>query len=687
MRWYGVSYYPEHWPHETWAQDAQRMKSAGFNLVRMGDFAWGRLEAEEGRFTLDWLAEAVDLLYAAGLSVLLATPTAGPPAWLVLGEGAEDCRLDYETGGRWQYGGRSLCCVNHPRFLARCTAIAAALGGRFGGHPAVIGWQIDNEPGMYGVRCHCPHCTAGFRAWLEDRFGSIEALNRRLGLVFNASEFRRFDDVAIPRLGQDLHNPGLSMESVRFFSACYARFVEAQAAALREAGAAQPVTANVCHMLSGGCRVQETTLYENLDFVSWDCYPQQFAPDPAPETLGLLHAVARGLKGRPYWLGEQQSGSPFGMAASDPRRIRLWAWQSLIHGAEGLLYFRWRTCRFGGEQNWRGILDHTGRDNEKLSVVSQLGTEIEVLRDRLGILSPTVSAVLLLDPDNADAMSVGANSGAPRMSYRAHAEGWFGALQRLGHAAGIVFEPPDPKTHPLCIAPLLRMVSQDWIGRLRDYVADGGVLVLTCAAATLDPDHVGPPEPVPRGLTDVFGLERIEWSALAGLAVPPKERQGEDAAAWAALTEGSEAPVVGCAPLAPGPYAARSWCDHLRPLGCEIWARYAAGTPAAHAPAATCHSFGRGKAVYVASDFGAPLLDAVCEELTGRNPDAPRLPESGVEAVPVDSKLGRLWAVLNHQGIEAAAGLSGSGLELLTEQRVSHSLRLEPYGVALVLLD
>ncbi len=678
--WYGAIYYPEHWPEERWPLDARMMREAGCTVTRLGEFAWCRMEPEEEHFDFGWLEKAVDTLARDGIAVLLGTPTAGPPAWLVNApDAAQDCRMLYEDGTRWQFGGRSLCCVNHPRFRARSVRIARALGERFAAHPAVMGFQLDNELGMYGTRCYCDHCVAGFRAWLRAKYGDIDTLNRRLGTIFGSGEFRDFDDIPLPHVRQDLHNPGLLLDSQRFFSDTNVAYLHAQAAALRAAGARQPITHNVCHMFSGCAGIDNAALFFGLDVAGWDCYPQQFAPDPAPATLGLLHAIARAYKQQPFWMLEQQSGTPFGMAADNPRRIRLWTWQSIAHGASMILYFRWRTCRFGGEQYWRGIIDHPGTPNERYRVTAQVGAEIARLGAALKGLTHARRAAILLDFDNCESLTLAANYGAPRVAYRSHAEEWYEALRRRGIDAEVIYEPPAPGAYELVIAPALRILDAEWTARLRAFTAAGGTLVATIATASLSRDHIAPTEPTPCGLTDLFGVERVEWSALGTLAVPPKERQGEDAAAWAGLGSVEAIPVLADGPLA-GQYTARTWCDHLRADSADVLARFAAGTPPGPAPAVTLNRFGAGCAVYVAALVEQTLLDRLITMLIAPLPDRPSSDNLLLEIVPA----GDLCFLLNHASEPAMVHLPQRAMELLTGNAVADTLMLAPYDVAIL---
>ena len=163
------------------------MREAGMNLARVTDFAWCRLEPSPGVFTFDWLAQVIDILRAESISIIITVPTAGPPAWLVNPEDpADECRMEYESGPVWDFGGRSMTCPGHPRFIAAATRISTALAQRFATHPGVIGWQLDNELGMYGTRCYCASCVSGFRIWMQAKYGTIAQVNERLGMIFGS---------------------------------------------------------------------------------------------------------------------------------------------------------------------------------------------------------------------------------------------------------------------------------------------------------------------------------------------------------------------------------------------------------------------------------------------------------------------------------------------------------------------
>ncbi len=689
---HGSAYYPEHRPASLWAQDARWMREAGMNLARVTDFAWCRLEVSEGVFTFDWLAQVIDLLHAEGIGTVITVPTAGPTAWLVEAKRPEDdCRMVYEDGRPWDFGGRSMTCPGHPRFRGAAARISTALAQRFANHPGIIGWQLDNELGMFGTRCFCTSCVSGFRAWLERKYGTIEALNERLGMVFGSGEFRTFADVPLPRLGQGLHSPGLKLDSQRFFQQINAEFLAIEARALRAAGATQPITHNVCHMFSGWQGQDDPQLFAELDVAGWDCYPVQFAPHPRPETLGLLHACARSYKnGKRYWMLEQQIGSPMDAAADDLRQVRLWAWQAVAHGAEALTWFRWDTARFGGEQYWRGILDHVPRKNARYDLVAQFGAELMRHAPLMDRLTRPRRAAVLLDVASTDSWKL--EPPGPNMPYRDIAARWFGALSRAGCAADVVTVIPEPGTYEVLVATGLRLVDATMIARLRTFVAAGGTLISGVALATLDREHVAPAEPVPWGLTDVVGCERLEFSTLSPSLAPPKERLGEHAGNWASLGRNGAVPVVGDGPLAGGTYSVDTWCDHMEAQGCAVWARFAAGSPPAGLPAVTCHEHGRGLAIYVAGLVDETLADAVVAQILVKRTaggssalidlHAPRGDGPWVEIVPVQDGAKNLWFVLNHGHSATRLTLAQKMRDHLSDDR--EVADLAPYQIRLL---
>src|SRR5690606_7677345 len=195
----GVCYYPEHWPEEFWARDAARMAEVGIKFVRIGEFAWSKLEPMPRALRLDWLVRAMDVLGAAGLKVIVGTPTATPPRWMV-DKHPDKLAVDAE-GRRRGFGSRRHCDFSHLGYREEAARITRILAEALGDHKALAGWQTDNEYGCHGTTySYSPAARDGFRAWLRLRYGNIEALNQAWGTVFWSMEYNGFEQIELPNL-------------------------------------------------------------------------------------------------------------------------------------------------------------------------------------------------------------------------------------------------------------------------------------------------------------------------------------------------------------------------------------------------------------------------------------------------------------------------------------------------------
>ena len=385
----GVCYYPEHWPEEIWAQDAARMVEAGISWVRIGEFAWSRLEPTPGTFAWDWLDRAVDVLGAAGLKIVMGTPSATPPRWMV--DRFPDM-LAHDAEGRARiFGSRRHYCHSHEGYCTAAANMAAAMGKRFGRNPHVAAWQIDNEYGCHDtVLSYSGAARQAFRDWLAQKYQSVDALNRAWGNVFWSMEYDSFDQIELPNLTVTQPNPAHEMAFRRFSSDQVVRWNAAQVAALR------PHTdAPLIHNYMG--RVLEFdhfALAADLDIASWDSYPIGFLSDRLegdaahkarylqqgdPDMQAFHHDLYRAMNDGRWWVMEQQPGpvnwAPYNPAPL-PGMVRLWSWEAFAHGAEVVSYFRWRQAPFAQEQMHAGLLRPDDVEAPGLAEAAQVGREL-----------------------------------------------------------------------------------------------------------------------------------------------------------------------------------------------------------------------------------------------------------------------------------------------------------------------
>ncbi|MEC8131345.1 MAG: beta-galactosidase [Pseudomonadota bacterium] len=367
----GVCYFPEHWDPAEWGEDARMMAGIGIDFARIGEFAWGVIEPESGRIELDWMQDSLDLLHANGIEVILCTPTATPPKWLV--DSMPDMLATDRDGATRGFGSRRHYSFAHEGYRRECARITRIIAGRFGTHPAVTGWQTDNEYGCHDTTIsYGPVDRVAFRDWLAQRYQSVDRLNRAWGNVFWSMQYGSFDEVELPNLTVTEANPAHWMDYRRFASDMVAEFNRLQVEILRELSPGRDVTHNFMgrildfdHFKLGG----------QIDVSTWDSYPlgfldeqrdifdkphrTMFARAGDPDLQAFHHDLYRATSNGRWWVMEQQPGpvnwAPNNIAPRDGM-IGLWALEAYAHGAEAVSYFRWRQAPFGQEQMHAGLL-------------------------------------------------------------------------------------------------------------------------------------------------------------------------------------------------------------------------------------------------------------------------------------------------------------------------------------------
>ena len=374
----GVCYYPEHWPEAQWAEDARRMAELGLTWVRIGEFAWSRLEPSEGDLQLDWLDRAIDTLGTAGLRVVLGTPTATPPRWML---DKHPDMLAHDAQGRPRgFGSRRHYCFSHRGYLEESRRITRILAERFGRNPHVAAWQTDNEYGCHDtILSYSPAALSAFRDWLAQRYQSPQALNRAWGNVFWSMEYASFDEIGLPNLTVTEPNPAHVLAFRRFSSDQVVAFNRAQTDIIR-AHSDAPIAHNYMGRITD---FDHFAVGADLDIASWDSYPLGFLEDRVgaspdhqrayarqgdPDFQAFHHdlyrAVGRAQGAHPqghgrWWVMEQQPGpvnwAPYNPAPL-PGMVRLWTWEAFAHGAEAVCYFRWRQAPMAQEQMHAGLL-------------------------------------------------------------------------------------------------------------------------------------------------------------------------------------------------------------------------------------------------------------------------------------------------------------------------------------------
>ena len=349
----GAAYYPEVWPESEVEKDIARMKEAGINLVRVGEFAWGKMEPEEGVFDLGWLERAVDKLTAAGIEVIMCTPTCTPPRWLL--NKYPETRIVYADGTRTEVFSRCHPCKSSPVMREKNRIITQKLGEVFGKKKGVIGWQIDNEIFPYNEGCYCENCKRGFRAYLKEKYKTPENLNETWKTARWSLEYQSFDDV-IPPVRSRWEHPSLQTEWIRFHCRNIVSYVNEQADILHALTDAPVGTDMMMTNLLGYYE-----LNEKLDVVQYNHY-EPYTGLPA---TAFAYDFLRNVLDKPFWVTETQvgwNGSTFANCGYRPvGSCYINTWLPIAKGAETVEYWLFRAHPNGHELAHGALYNTAGR--------------------------------------------------------------------------------------------------------------------------------------------------------------------------------------------------------------------------------------------------------------------------------------------------------------------------------------
>ena len=657
MFYYGVDYYPEHWPEERWETDARMMQEAGFNVVRLAEFAWSVMEPEDGVFDFGWLDRAIDILGAHGMKVVLGTPSAAVPPWLW--QKIPDIALVNADGRALEYGSRRDYSPTNAAYRQYAVRIARRMAEHYRDNSHVIGWQIDNE---FGDRCYSPSTRLAFHDWLRRKYGTLDALNRAWGTRFWSHVYTDWSQIPAPvKTIHGQHNPGLHLDYYRFISDVYVEFQQLQIDAIREVS---PPDHFITHNLMGFKypNINYYDLAAPLDLVSWDNYPRGFwikTPDIDPVPLALGHVTMRSLKRQSFWVMEQQSGpGAWDIIPPMPRpgEIALWAYQAVAHGADGIVFFRWRTARFGTEEYWHGVIDHDGKPRRRYAEVRQMGEQLARFGEQIAGSGVRAEAAIILSYDSRFAFQIQGNN--PDFSYEQHIQDYFAAFHQQNIAVDIVPPDADLSAYKLVIVPALYVTEPETAARLENFAERGGTLVITPRSGVKDHSNTVVELTLPGLLAPLAGVEVDDYDSLLSGQTRTLEFDGEGRAAV--------------------------WCDILTPTTAEVIATYDEDYYTGKA-AVTLNRVGAGTVIYSGTfgdaDFVHSLTTYACRTagVAGLLASAP-----GVEVAARWQGSQRLLFVLNHSSQPQTVTLDAAYRDLVADATVEGQVQLQPKQVMIL---
>lgn len=595
----GVDYYPEHWPREMWEKDADRMKECGVTIVRMAEFAWCRLEPEEGIFEFSWLDEIVSIFSNRDIDVFLCTPTCTPPLWLfekypeVIQVGAD--------GHTIPIGIRGHRCMNHPVYREKCEKIIREMVTHYREQKAVIGYQIDNE--LEANHCRCSVCEEKFRNWMKKKYGTVEAINRAYGNVVWSGEYSAFSQVK-PPMGEHIkwQNPSLTLDFNRYASESTIEYLEFQRTLIHSIDPDALITTNnwLCENMPDFYK-----MFENLDFVSYDNYPATQLPKDN-ETL-YSHAfhldLMRGIKRQNFWIMEQLSGmigswTPMSHT-SQKGMLKGYALQAIAHGADAVIHFRWRTGTSGAEMYWHGILDHSNVPGRRYQEFSDLGKTVKELDELKGTKIKNQIA-LLYGSDQEYAFKL--QHQAEGMYYMEQLKSFHDAFTAIGLGVDIINEFAELSGYRIVVAPTMMITHKETVEHLYQFAKSGGTVVLTNRSGVKDEYNKCIMEQLPTVYTNLIGARVTEYDAVGGEKIP-LDITDKMLTKYYQEMQTTES-------------IATQWCDLLEVDTAKVLATYhQSGSVADGMAAITVNDYGKGRAYYLGTVTNRGVYIALAKQI------------------------------------------------------------------------
>jgi len=578
----GAAWYPEQWPQARWEHDLALMEAAHINLVRIGEFAWSRMEPREGQYDFAWLDQAIAAAARHHMVVVLGTPTAAPPAWLT--QKYPDTLRMSEDGVRDEHGNRQQFSFASRRYRGLAQAIAQQMARRYGHDPHVVGWQLDNE---YAADSFDPEAKQQFHEWLARKYGSIAALNERWATAYWS---QTYDDFAQIPVRPAEENPALLLDWKRFASDTWKDYSLNQVAAIRPyADARQFITTNTMGWFAG---FDAYLVHQALDIAAWDDYVAGERYDWVDNAA--RHDLTRGYKQRNFWVMETQPGFVNWRTtnvALHQGEVRAMAWQAIGHGADAVEYWQWRAAP-NGQEEYHGTL--VGADGEPVPVyaeIAQVGAEFARAGKALAGTTPQADVALINDFDSRWALGFQRHSADfdPVNEMKA----FYRPLRARAQVVDVVSALAPLARYKLVVAPSLNVLTDAQAALLKAYVEQGGHLVLGPRSAMKNADNGLHPQRQPGPLAELLGGKVAQFYALDKPVPVVGGEGGGDTPAGSASIWAEQLQVDAAQTRVPLRYgASNGWLDGQ--------------------PAVLTRRVGKGSITYV----GAWLDDALLDRLT-----------------------------------------------------------------------
>jgi beta-galactosidase len=556
---YGAAYYHEYMPRERLSEDLRLMHEAGFSVIRVGESTWTDWEPADGDFHSDWMCRILDQAHALGIKVILGLPTYSIPPWLyrkhpdivITRQGGTRAPIGPEAMPTYPqhvapgaYGPRQNQDYTHPLFLHYAHRVTEKILDAFVEHPAIIGYQIDNETMPNPVQT--AHSRKAFLEYLKSVYGSPKEFNERFVLSFWGqciSEWEEFPGV------QGIVNPGLRLAWARFQSLIVQRYLKSLVDQVRERKRADQF---ITHDFIGGPQpaLDQWEIARSLDQVAANIYyPTQSRMSAAP--IFLAGDFARSLKQTNHLITETNAQTIGWDSRAQfphyPGQLKLAALAHLATGANMVAYWHWASCHNGIETYWRGILGHDLAPGR----VYREACEIGALLRRIGpiLVHQRVPAKVAIVYSAEACRALGHMPFDDHYNYGGIVAELYTSLLDAGWPVHFVSvaEPDRWQSYRVLLVPPLYVASDETLEALADFVDKGGHALVMFKAGYANLDATVRSELAPGPLSKAAGFTYQEFTNLRApqpLRTTHRSLRGAQASVWAEFLDVSGAEVL-----------------------------------------------------------------------------------------------------------------------------------------------
>jgi beta-galactosidase len=659
---YGVAYYDEYMPYERLDEDIAMMKAAGINLVRIAESTWSTHEPQNGVFDFSSVDRVLDAMHKAGISVIVGTPTYAVPTWMV----KEHPDVLAETPhGAGRYGARQNMDIANPTYLFYAERIIRKLIGRVSQHPAVIGYQVDNETKHYHTSG--PNIQLRFVKYMREKFGTVEKLNQEFGLDYWSNRINSWED--FPSVVGTI-NGSLGAEFSRFQRQLVTEFLAWQASIVNEyKQPGQFVTHNFdfeWRNYSFGLQpdVDHFEAAKAMDIAGVDIYhPSQHLLTGKEISYG--GDSTRSLKNDNYFVLETQAQA-FPNWTPYPGQLRLQAFSHLASGANMVEYWHWHSIHNSFETYWKGLLSHDLSSNPTYEEAKTIGRDFARLSPKLVNLQKKNKAAVLVSNEALTSMAWFKLPGG-EIAYNDVMRLMYDRLYEMNIGCDIL-NPGSMELgqYDLIVVPPLYAASDELLDRLNAYVEGGGTIVYAFKSGFANEHIKVRTEVQPAKIGAACGVQYSQFAEPSGVTLKDDPFgvgvENNTIDVWMELLTPTTAEVL-------------AWYEHPQ------WGEYAAITE---------NQYGQGTAYYVGCLPSAAIMGKLLERavrkagLWGKDQELsfPLIVKSGQNEA---GKTVRYY--FNYSGQpQTFVYPYGAGVELLSERDVAagEAVQLERWGFVII---